>query len=72
MKVYKDNKVMNADKEQMDIVLGAGWSKIKPESKEVKKEKVTVAPAIREEPVTEAKPASPKPKKIRKATPKKS
>ena len=59
MKVYNlDGKAVTVDKEQMQIVLDAGWSKTKPE---VEKE---VEPEVEE-------PELPKLKKIRKILKKK-
>ena len=67
MKVYNlDGKAVTVDKEQMQIVLDAGWSKTKPEvEKEVEPEvEKEVEPEVEE-------PELPKLKKIRKILKKK-
>jgi len=81
MKVYKDGKTMNADKDQMEIVLDAGWSKTKPEvepkkiadKKVVEVKEIEKVSEIADKKVVEVKEADkiPKPKKIRKINPKK-
>lgn len=71
MKVYKGDTVMDADKEQLEIVLEAGWSKTKPETdKEVKAKE---APEVADKEAAEAPEVADaekakviKPKKLRK------
>ena len=77
MKVYnKDGKTMIADKDQMEIVLDAGWSKTKPEveTEDEKQAKIEAAEAEEATKVAdkEAEEATkPKLKKIRKVLKKK-
>jgi len=81
MKVYNlDGKAVTVDKEQMEIVLDAGWSKTKPEveTEEEKQAKIDAddAQALADKEAEEAEEAqktaeATKPKKIRKILKKK-
>lgn len=73
MKVYKDGKTMNADKDQMEIVLDAGWSKIKPEDQieEEKQVNPEAADEVNDVDVKDEAAEVKQPKKLRKILKKK-